>query len=94
MFMHLTNFSLNKQSENFTNEDEVEDIYEPNNASKRTLTSLYKQIEQIKSPESVELLKENITKACTGTAALLQNMIMHNQNEFLKKNEEVKGMPF
>lgn len=41
MFMHLTNFSLNKQSENFHTDPPIDDIYLPNNASKRTLTALY-----------------------------------------------------
>ena len=41
-FMHLTNFSLNKQSKNFKEDVGLDDVYEPNQASKRTLTSLFK----------------------------------------------------
>ena len=40
--MHLTNYSLNKISKDFIDESEVEDILEPNNCSKRTLTALWK----------------------------------------------------
>jgi len=40
--MHLTNYSLNKGSDNFVTEDIPENILEPNNASKRTLAALFK----------------------------------------------------
>jgi len=40
--MHLTNYSLNKASEEFTTESEVENILEPNKGSKRTLEALFK----------------------------------------------------
>lgn len=76
MFMHLTNYSLNKNSDTFQQEMEVDDIYSPNQASKRTLTSLYKQIEERLSPECVETLKSNIAEACTGTASMLMSMIL------------------
>ena len=39
-FMHLTNYAINKNSENYV--WEPENILEPNNGSKRTLTALYK----------------------------------------------------
>lgn len=42
VYMHLTNFSLNKMSEDFVLEEDVHDIYEPNKCSKRTLTAVYK----------------------------------------------------
>ena len=44
--MHLTNFSLNKMSADFVQEDHVRDIYEPNKCSKRTLTAVYKQLDK------------------------------------------------
>lgn len=37
-FMHLTNYSINKHHEDYV---ESEDILAPNNATKRTLTSLF-----------------------------------------------------
>jgi hypothetical protein len=40
-FMHLTNYSINKHSEIY---EESENILDPNNAHKRTLTSLYKTL--------------------------------------------------
>ena len=78
--MHLTNYSLNKNSDTFQQELEVDDIYAPNQASKRTLTSLYKQIGERLPTEDVETLKNNITEACTGTASMLMSMILQNRN--------------
>lgn len=40
--MHLTNYSLNKMAVGYIKETCAEDILEPNDASKRTLTALYK----------------------------------------------------
>ena len=42
--MHLTNYSLNKQSENFIYTEEILAI---NNGTKRTLTSLWKTLSKI-----------------------------------------------
>ena len=42
IFMHLTNYSLNKASDTWVDETEVEDILEPNQCSKRTLAALWK----------------------------------------------------
>ena len=44
VFMHLTNYSLNKTSDKFVDETKIRNINEPNNGSKRTLTALFKQI--------------------------------------------------
>lgn len=41
-YMHLTNYSVNKSSKTYIQEDEVGDILEPNECSKRTLTALWK----------------------------------------------------
>ena len=41
-YMHLTNYSLNKNADEF--EAEPENILEPNTGSKRTLEALFKQI--------------------------------------------------
>jgi hypothetical protein len=44
--MHLTNYSLNILSKTWIDESEVENIFEPNECSKRTLAALWKQMEQ------------------------------------------------
>lgn len=42
IYMHLTNYAVNKMAEEFVDEADVNDILEPNNCTKRTLTALYK----------------------------------------------------
>ena len=42
IYMHLTNYSINKVSKNWVDESEVEDILEINRCSKRTLSALWK----------------------------------------------------
>lgn len=54
-FMHLTNYNLNKTSDNYKY---TEELYEINEGSKRTLTSLWKSIE--KEGHDVGTIKENI----------------------------------
>jgi len=44
-FIHLTNYSINKASENYI--WEPEDILAPNNGSKRTMTALMAQLDQM-----------------------------------------------
>lgn len=43
--MHLTNYQINKGSKDFIDDLQVEDILKPNNATKRTLTALWAEIE-------------------------------------------------
>ena len=43
-FMHLTNYSINKTSPNY--KWEPEDVLAINDGSKRTLTALYKQLDE------------------------------------------------
>jgi hypothetical protein len=59
-FMHLTNYSINKMSENYI--WEPEDVLSINNGSKRTLTALYKELEQ--NEIDVESIKSSINYSC------------------------------
>ncbi len=43
-YMHLTNYSFNKDSKNFIMPDDSTNILEINNASKRTITSVWKNL--------------------------------------------------
>ena len=43
--MHLTNYSINKKSDNYI--EDPEDIFSPNEGSKRTLTALFKQFDEM-----------------------------------------------
>lgn len=54
--MHLTNFSLNKNSENYKNPDE--NFQENNEGSKRLLSSLWVTLEE--QGHDVALIKERI----------------------------------
>jgi hypothetical protein len=42
--MHLTNYSLNKSSNTYIEENPHGNVLEPNNGSKRTLSALFNQI--------------------------------------------------
>lgn len=53
MFMHLTNYSLNKNSENYKAPDV--DFLEDDNGSKRLLSSLYKTLQE--SNYDVDMIK-------------------------------------
>ena len=77
-YMHLTNYSLNKKSRDFVDEEDVQDIFEPNRCSKRTLTAIYKQLEveyAKKYPNIVEEVKKSIEDTCANTVAILANFI-------------------
>ena len=76
--MHLTNYSLNILSKTWIDESEVENIFEPNECSKRTLAALWKQMEQEfqDQPDMIEKIKESIKYTCSGTMSMLHNMIL------------------
>lgn len=57
--MHLTNYSINKHSETYVESD---NILEPNNATKRTITSLMLTLQGM--GVDVEKLKANIKATC------------------------------
>ena len=89
--MHLTNYSLNKLSNTFVAEEESENVLDPNNCSKRTLTALWKQIEaKEKDKNVVDKIKESIKETCTATLAIFNNMIMMDAFGF-EKNKTYKG---
>lgn len=77
-YMHLTNYSLNKHSEEYIKE--ADNIMEPNDGTKRTLTALYKHIEREMGAEASQTLQDNLKDTCAGTLAMLINMIQHQAN--------------
>ena len=77
-YMHLTNYSLNKMSEEYIKE--ADNIMAPNDGTKRTLAALYAHIEQEYGADQVDLLKANIKETCEGTLAMLLNMVQHQAN--------------
>lgn len=44
VYMHLANYSINKNSKDYVDDLTVDDILKPNKATKRTMESLYTQI--------------------------------------------------
>lgn len=56
MFIHLTNFSLNKESDNY--KPPAEDFFTDDTGSKRLLTSTWKVLEE--AGQNVEEIKEKI----------------------------------
>lgn len=53
-YMHLTNYSLNKMSEEYVQDPQNEDdILQPNSGTKRTLTALFKQIAKQEGSEDL-----------------------------------------
>ena len=73
--MHLTNYSLNKTSEDWIDETEVEDPLLPNKCSKRTLTAMYAQLAEEQGEDKVEELKENLKRSVGATCAMMMNHI-------------------
>lgn len=66
VMMHLTNYSINKSSENFIRKGNLED---QNGASKRTLKSLFELMKQygIDTDYLFEQIKDTISKFLIGT---------------------------
>lgn len=67
VFMHLTNYSLNKRSKNFVHTEEIAGI---NDGSKRTLASLYEELNEAGYP--VDLIKRNIKELLAKTLIAIQ----------------------
>ena len=96
--MHLTNYSLNKMSDDFVEDVSVPNILQPNNATKRTLASLYNEIlHTTNEPSVVEQIRESIHKTCSSTLAVMSNMlILHSNRESptLPAKNPIVGLPF
>ncbi len=86
--MHLTNYSINKHSETFI---ESENILEPNNATKRTITSL--MLSLALQGVDVDMLKANIQKTCTRAMAIYGQMIEHGL-AVASNNKQLEGKFF
>jgi len=76
--MHLTNYSINKSSENFIAEGGFFDldIFAANQCSKRTLSALWRCIMQEYNDETVvQTIIENIKKTCAGMVSMLAPVV-------------------
>lgn len=94
MFMHLTNFCLNKNSDNYKAPDENFQI--DDNGSKRLLTSLWKTLEE--QEYDVELIKEKIADTIKKAIITMEPYLIHyyhskvNANHEKAKNFQILGM--
>lgn len=75
MFMHLTNFSLNKQSENYKQPDEEFLDEGKDTGSKRLLSSLWKTLEE--EGHDVDLIKDKIKDTCRKAVITLEPYLKH-----------------
>jgi hypothetical protein len=67
-------------SKNYVHEPQsIEQILEANDATKRTLTALYQQLEE--KGIDTEKIKESIQYSCQGVMQMLSNMVSHNSIE-------------
>ena len=72
-FMHLTNYSINKNSEKYV--WEPKDILSINNGSKRTLTALFKELDALGLDS--KSIKKSIQYSCQGILSIFSHMIQH-----------------
>mmetsp|Transcript_32982 Transcript_32982/g.50463 ORF Transcript_32982/g.50463 Transcript_32982/m.50463 type:complete len:96 (+) Transcript_32982:732-1019(+) len=95
--MHLTNYSINKISKTYVSDKEVENVCEPNKASKRTLAALFKQIEQEFGQETCMTIRQNVFEVCSATMHLMIPSVVMNanpENPRSEKNREINGKAF
>lgn len=73
MFMHLTNFSLNKNSDNY--KAPTDDFLKSDNGSKRLMSSLWKLIEE--QGHDITTVKEKIIDTIRKTVITLEPYLIH-----------------
>ena len=88
--MHLTNYSINKTSEDYVRPTES-DILMSNEGTKRTLSSLYQTL-QTKGVD-VDKIKESIARTCGQTMQMYGPLIEHQMN-CITGHKPVAGTPF
>lgn len=88
--MHLTNYSINKTNEDYVRPAE-EDILVDNDATKRTLSSLYQTLEE--RGIDTDKVKESIAYTCGKTMEMYGPLIEH-QVTAMSGLMDVEGKPF
>jgi len=81
-YIHLTNYSLNKTSGNFVHTDE---LFEPNEGSKQTLTSVFEAIKQ--AGYNVQEIKTQINQAIAKTFAAVQPVLSNLYRNCLRQHK-------
>lgn len=87
-YMHLTNYSINKMSDDYV---ESEDFLEINKASKRTFTSLFKSLRE----ENVDIgtIQDNIKKVAAQTTEIVAAFIEQGL-ETVTNGKDIPGKMF
>lgn len=83
VYSHLTNYSLNKKNDNF---QQPENAYEANKGSKRSLTSVYKEIE--KCGGDISKIQHDIESIIRITIGSVQPFLLNNYNSFISSKDE------
>ena len=89
-FMHLTNYSINKTNEDYVHPG-AEEILVENNATKRTLSSLYSTLRAAGIDD--EEVKESIAYTCTKIMEMYCPLI-EQQTTAMSNQLDVVGKPF
>ena len=91
-FMHLSNYSINKYSEDYVKND----LGTETEATKRKLSDIYRGIENEKpnGAEIVETIKENITKVCKKTINAIHPFVKNNLECEIKSYSQIKSSLF
>jgi len=76
MFMHLTNFSLNKNSENYV--APKEDFLESDDGSKRLLSNLWKTLEE--KGQDVSVIKDKINDTVRKAVITMEPYLIHSHH--------------
>ncbi|CAI2363799.1 unnamed protein product [Moneuplotes crassus] len=84
-FMHLSNYSINKHSDDYVKDSEGE------SSTKRKLSSIYERIQSLypNGDEIVERIKTNIRDVCSKTITAIHSDIVHNLEVEFKSVENV-----
>lgn len=86
--MHLSNYSINKHSEVYKESD---NIFEPNEAHKRTITSLFAEL--VQKGIDIEKIKENIKQTCSRTLQVYGPIFEHHVN-MASNSKNIEGKFF
>ena len=89
--MHLTNYSINKMNDGKYVHSGTQSILEENNATKRTLTSLWASLS--KKGIDVAKIKKNIAETCSRTIEMYGPLIDQVFSERLDM-KSATGVPF
>lgn len=91
-YMHITNYNINKFSKNCIDEEGVEDVLKPNSATKRTLSAVLAEIDNISvNKDASKTIRKNIQNLCKKTMAALMSYVILFTNPSTEMQENYAG---